>query len=183
MSLTKLEQFQQALDERARQHLLRKPVCIEQYRGRLISIAGVQYLNFSSNDYLGLATEPLVLQAFADAALSYGAGSSGSPMLTGYHSVHQQLCDTLCDWLGLEQVLLFSSGFAANQAMLLGLCADNELLVLDKPLSDALRRNDTEEFARIAYSSENFSTLGTMALDYARQGITSLEEVNRVTKD
>ena len=132
MSPTKLEQFQQALDERARQHLLRKPVCIEQYRGRLISIAGVQYLNFSSNDYLGLATEPLVLQAFADAALSYGAGSSGSPMLTGYHSVHQQLCDTLCDWLGLEQVLLFSSGFAANQAMLHTLAGKQDLLLLDK---------------------------------------------------
>ncbi len=57
-----------------------------------------------------------------------------------------------------------------------------ELLVLDKPLSDALRRNDTEEFARIAYSSVNFSTLGTMALDYAKQGITSLDEVIRVSE-
>ncbi|WP_348729908.1 ATPase, T2SS/T4P/T4SS family [Rheinheimera texasensis] len=57
-----------------------------------------------------------------------------------------------------------------------------ELLVLDKPLADALRRNDTEEFARIAYSSENFSTLGTMALDYAQQGITSLDEVIRVSE-
>ena len=53
---------------------------------------------------------------------------------------------------------------------------------LDKPLADALRRNDTEEFGRIAYNSPNFSTLGTMALDYAQQGITSLDEVIRVSE-
>lgn len=57
-----------------------------------------------------------------------------------------------------------------------------ELLVLDKPLADALRRNDTEEFARLAYNSPNFSTLGTMALEYAQQGITSLDEVIRVSE-
>lgn len=57
-----------------------------------------------------------------------------------------------------------------------------ELLVIDKPLADALRRDDTEDFARIAYNSPGFSTLGTMALDYARQGITSLEEVIKVSE-
>ena len=57
-----------------------------------------------------------------------------------------------------------------------------ELLVIDKPLADALRRDDTEEFARIAYNSSTFSTLGTMALDYAQQGITSLDEVIRVSE-
>lgn len=57
-----------------------------------------------------------------------------------------------------------------------------ELLVIDKPLADALRRDDSEEFARIAYNSANFSTLGTMALEYAQQGITSLDEVIRVSE-
>ncbi|MBN8446907.1 MAG: Flp pilus assembly complex ATPase component TadA [Gammaproteobacteria bacterium] len=57
-----------------------------------------------------------------------------------------------------------------------------ELLVLNKPLADALRRNDTEEFARIAYQSDDFRTLGSMALDYATQGITSLDEVIRVSE-
>ncbi|MFC0046702.1 GspE/PulE family protein [Rheinheimera tilapiae] len=57
-----------------------------------------------------------------------------------------------------------------------------ELLVIDKPLADALRRDDSEEFARIAYNSSTFSTLGTMALEYAQQGITSLDEVIRVSE-
>lgn len=132
MSQAKLAQLQHALSERAAKHLLRQPVTLDNYNGRLITINGRQYLNFSGNDYLGLATAPQVLQAFADGAAQYGAGSSGSPLVTGQHKVHQQLCDTLCEWLGVERALLFSSGFAANQAMLLTLADKQDLLLLDK---------------------------------------------------
>lgn len=57
-----------------------------------------------------------------------------------------------------------------------------ELLVMTKPLADALRRNDAENFVALAYQSEGFTSLGLMALDYARQGITSLEEVIKVSE-
>lgn len=132
MSQAKLAQLQHALSERAAQQLLRQPVTLDSYNGRLITINGQCYLNFSGNDYLGLATEPEVLQAFAEGAVKYSAGSSGSPLVTGQHKVHQQLCDTLCDWLGVERTLLFSSGFAANQAMLLTLADKQDVLLLDK---------------------------------------------------
>ncbi len=57
-----------------------------------------------------------------------------------------------------------------------------ELLVIDKPLADALRRDDSDEFSRLAYNKADFRTLGSMALDYARQGVTSLDEVIRVSE-
>ncbi|MGI5310587.1 GspE/PulE family protein [Rheinheimera sp. WS51] len=57
-----------------------------------------------------------------------------------------------------------------------------ELLVITKPLADALRRGDTEAFSNIAHASEDFVSLGTMALDYAQQGLTSLDEVIRVSE-
>lgn len=57
-----------------------------------------------------------------------------------------------------------------------------ELLLITKPLADALRRNDTAGFANLAHSSEGFTSLGTMALHYAQQGITSLNEVIRVSE-
>lgn len=132
MSADRLAQLQQALDKRAAQQLLRVPATVEQYSGRLLSVAGSSYLNFSGNDYLGLATEPEVLQAFADGARQFGAGSTGSPLVTGQHQVHQTLCDSLCDWLGFEQVMLFSSGFAANQTMLQTLAQKGDTLLLDK---------------------------------------------------
>jgi 8-amino-7-oxononanoate synthase len=132
MLQVKLAQMQQAVSERKAQQLLRQSVTIERYSGRLISIDGQQYLNFSGNDYLGLATDPEVLQAYADGALQYGAGSSGSPLITGQHFIHKQLADTLAQWLGVERVLLFSSGFAANQAMLNTLADKQDTLLLDK---------------------------------------------------
>lgn len=132
MPQAKLAQLSQALEQRAAQQLLRVPVTLERYDGRLLVVAGKSYLNFSANDYLGLATEPEVLQAFAEGAARFGAGSSGSPLVTGQHYVHQQLSDSLADWLGVERVLLFSSGFAANQAMLLTLSSKSDTLLLDK---------------------------------------------------
>ena len=54
--------------------------------------------------------------------------------------------------------------------------------MIDKPLADALRRDDSDEFSRLAYNKADFRTLGSMALDYARQGVTSLDEVIRVSE-
>lgn len=124
--------MRQALAEREASQLLRRSVTIERYSGRVLRVAGNSYLNFSGNDYLGLATEPEVIKAYAEGAAAFGAGSSGSPLVTGQHQVHQQLSDTLCDWLGVEQVLLFSSGFAANQTMLQTLAQKGDTLLLDK---------------------------------------------------
>ncbi|KKO46455.1 7-keto-8-aminopelargonate synthetase [Arsukibacterium ikkense] len=155
MAQAKLTQLQQALNERATQQLLRHPVTLDSYNGRDITVNGRHYLNFSGNDYLGLATAPEVLQAFADGAAKYGAGSSGSPLLTGQHKVHQQLSDTLCDWLEVERTLLFSSGFAANQAMLLTLADQQDVLLLDKlshaSLIDAARHSNAH-FKRFAHN-------------------------------
>lgn len=163
MLQNRLAQLQQALNERAAQHLLRKPVTLESYNGRLMTVSGQQYLNFSGNDYLGLATAPEVLQAIAEGATLYGAGSSGSPLVTGQHKVHQLLCDTLCDWLGVERALLFSSGFAANQAMLLTLAQQQDTLLLDKlshaSLIDAALHSKAD-FKRFAHN--DLSALSTL---------------------
>ena len=57
-----------------------------------------------------------------------------------------------------------------------------ELLVISKPLADALRRADTVAFANLAHHSDDFTSLGSMALQYAQQGVTSLDEVIRVSE-
>lgn len=128
----KLKQLQQALLQREALQLKRTPVTLQRYQGRMLTVASKDYLNFSGNDYLGLANDANVLQAYAEGALQYGAGSTGSPLITGQHSIHQQLNDSLCDWLGFDRTLLFSSGFAANQAMLMTLTDKDDLLLLDK---------------------------------------------------
>jgi 8-amino-7-oxononanoate synthase len=124
--------MQALLAQRQQASLLRQVKVLEQVKGRHLQTQGRNYLNFSGNDYLGLATEQSVIAALAEGAAQYGVGSTGSPLISGQHRAHQQLCDEICDWLQVEAVLLFSSGFAANQAMLLGLVAEHECLLLDK---------------------------------------------------
>ena len=121
-----------ALSERRANHLLRKRVCLPQGHGRLVSFDGKPFVNFSSNDYLGMASHPKVLKATQQALDKYGCGSSGSPLLSGYSHAQRELEDYLCQWLGFERCLLFNSGFAANTGVLQTLLNDQSLLVQDK---------------------------------------------------
>lgn len=128
----RLTRLQQAVIARQQAGLLRQSPAINTAQGRLLSVKGKAYLNFSGNDYLGLANSKALQAALTDGAGRYGVGSTGSPLVTGYHSAHADLSAQLAEWLGFERVLLFSSGFAANQTMLGSLAADNDLLLLDK---------------------------------------------------
>ncbi len=124
--------MQQWLAQRHDQGLYRQEQRLQPLPDGQLGFAGQTLLNFSGNDYLGLAHAPTLRQAFADAALRVGSAATGSPLVTGFQPAHKELSSVLCDWLGVEAVLLFSSGFAANQAMLGALVAPDELLLLDK---------------------------------------------------
>lgn len=124
--------MQAQLAERQQAGLFRQLPQLQQVKGRLLTCHGRDYLNFSGNDYLGLASDPKVVAALCQGATEYGVGSTGSPLISGQQLPHQQLCAEICDWLNVETVLLFSSGFAANQAMLSALVATDECLLLDK---------------------------------------------------
>lgn len=128
----RLTRLQQAVIARQQAGLLRQSPLISTAQGRLLCVKGKAYLNFSGNDYLGLANSKALQAALTDGGGRYGVGSTGSPLVTGYHSAHADLSAQLAEWLGFERVLLFSSGFAANQTMLGSLAADNDLLLLDK---------------------------------------------------
>jgi 8-amino-7-oxononanoate synthase len=73
-------------------------------------------LDLAGNDYLGLARHPEVTRAGADACLRWGAGSTGSRLVTGSTALHAELEAELADFCGFEAALVFSSGYAANLA-------------------------------------------------------------------
>ncbi|MGL4485428.1 MAG: 8-amino-7-oxononanoate synthase [Yersinia sp. (in: enterobacteria)] len=91
-----------------------------------------QYLNFSSNDYLGLSQDAAVIAAWQQGAQRYGVGSGGSGHVTGYSQPHARLEQQLADWLGYPRALLFISGYAANQALLAALTAADDRILADK---------------------------------------------------
>ena len=106
-----------ALDSRRQQNLLRQTSVIESSSGAMIEVDGQHYLNFSSNDYLGQRQQLPVMQAWVEGIAKYGVGSGASPLVTGHTRADQALQDYLAEQLNREKVMLFSSGFAANQAI------------------------------------------------------------------
>ncbi|MCV2885990.1 8-amino-7-oxononanoate synthase [Aestuariibacter sp. AA17] len=109
--------FEQALLAREREGLLRKRQSLAVSTGTLIDVAGQHYINFSSNDYLGLRQSMPVLQAWVDGLSLYGGGSGASPLVTGHTQAHLALETYLAEHLQRDNVVLFNSGFSANQAI------------------------------------------------------------------
>lgn len=88
-------------------------------------------LDLASNDYLGLARHPEVTEAAAAAARRWGAGSTGSRLVTGTTALHGELEAELAAFCGFEAALVFSSGYAANLAAVTALSSRDSLIVSD----------------------------------------------------
>ncbi|HVO44816.1 MAG TPA: 8-amino-7-oxononanoate synthase [Steroidobacteraceae bacterium] len=97
-----------------------------------IRIDGRCLIDFSSNDYLGLARHPALATAMSDCARSAGTGSGASHMVTGHCVEHQRLEEQLADFTGRERALLFSTGYMANLAIITTLAGKGESVLLDR---------------------------------------------------
>lgn len=126
------ERIAQALKQRRKQGLNRQSEVIFSGNQTVLEHQGKRYLNFSANDYLGLANDQSLVRAWQQGLSLYGCGSGASPLVTGYTPAHSNLAASLCDWLGYESATLFGSGFSANQALLFALLEKGDLLVQDK---------------------------------------------------
>jgi 8-amino-7-oxononanoate synthase len=124
--------LQSELNERAQQGLLRQRQILQSGQGRYITLNDRRYLNFSSNDYLGLASQPFLSKAWQEGLDKWGAGSGASPLVTGYTSAHASLEQTLAEWLHVESMLLFSTGFGANQAVIKALLQKEHIQYQDR---------------------------------------------------
>ncbi len=100
--------------------------------GRYISVDGRQYINFTSNDYLGLSDHPEILRAAQQAGERFGYGSTGSAFMSGFTSVHQELEYLVAEFTGQERALVFSSGYLANLAVPQSLLSRQDLIIQDK---------------------------------------------------
>ena len=87
-------------------------------------------LDLAGNDYLGLSTDPRVLEG-AVAALAWGAGSTGSRLVTGTTALHAELEAELAAFLGAHAALVFSSGYLANLGVVTALSGPGTLVVSD----------------------------------------------------
>lgn len=99
------------LDKR---RLYRRRRVVETPMSRVVSVDGRELLNFCSNDYLGLAADPRIAEAFRAGVGRWGVGAGASHLVCGHTAAHHELEDALAEFTGRERALLFSTGYGAN---------------------------------------------------------------------
>lgn len=121
-----------ALSQLRREHLWRVRQDVEALGTRTrVRVGGRLLVDFSSNDYLGLAHHPEVSAALREAA-DLGAGSAASHMISGHGPEHSRLEEDLARWTGRSRALLLSTGYMANLAALTTLAGRGERVLLDR---------------------------------------------------
>ncbi|MFI5609183.1 8-amino-7-oxononanoate synthase [Amycolatopsis sp. NPDC051903] len=100
--------------------------------------AQAEELDLAGNDYLGLARDKRVVGAAAAAAMRWGAGSTGSRLVTGSTELHAELEHELARFCGTQAALVFSSGFAANMGAVTALSGAESAIVTDKYIHASL---------------------------------------------
>jgi 8-amino-7-oxononanoate synthase len=97
-----------------------------------ITMNGRPLLNFSSNDYLGLANEPALKEAAMRAVEQYGAGAGASRLISGSLAPHHTLEEQLAAFKGVEAALSFATGYAAGLGAICALMGKGDVIILDK---------------------------------------------------
>ena len=117
---------------RAADGLFRTRTLLEGAQGVHPVIDGRRVLSFASNDYLGLAAHPGVVQALREAAREYGVGSGASHLLTGHSRPHRDLEQALAELTGRPRAVLFSTGYMANLAVVTALLDRHDAVFEDR---------------------------------------------------
>ncbi len=120
------------LHSRKSKGLYRDRLILEGSQGTNVSIAGQDYLSFCSNDYLGLANHPELIEAVCKGAQQYGVGAGASHLIIGHHTSHHKLEEMLADFTGFPRALLFSSGYMANAGVVSALVGRGDEIYSDK---------------------------------------------------
>lgn len=132
------ELFQEQLEALRAHSLHRKLRELGTAQGPEVEIVGKHLLNFSSNDYLGLAADPILREAAKAAIDQFGVGAGAPRLISGTQSPHVALESALAKWKRAPAAISFSSGYAAAIGALPALAAKEDLLILDKHCHAAL---------------------------------------------
>lgn len=140
--------FEQELSRRAAEHQLRTRIAIIPIDATHVQIEGKRYVNFASNDYLGLTHHPRLIQAAQQALEKYGAGSGASGLVSGFSEAHRSAEEAIARWKGTQAAVLLPSGYQAAHAMVQTLSIGGVRFLLDKlchaSLIDAVRASGAE---------------------------------------
>lgn len=130
------EKFFEFLEEKLRrlkeQNLYRSLKDVNSRDGMEITINGKKYINFSSNDYLGLSQHPLVKEAAMQAIKIFGCGGGASRLLAGGTVLNKELEKLLAQLKGTESSIVLNSGYTANTSLIPVLAEEEDIIFSDE---------------------------------------------------
>jgi 8-amino-7-oxononanoate synthase len=170
------QRIQKEIQQRKDNNLWRQRINVASPQGARIVVDGQTLLNFSSNDYLGLAQQS---DSLIVGAKAWGMGSGASHLVCGHSNAHQQLENALAKSVGYPRAILFANGYMANLAVLQTLLKRHDFLYQDKLNHASLidggllsncqvrryRHNDVEHLAHFLEGSKTKSPLSLVATD------------------
>jgi glycine C-acetyltransferase/8-amino-7-oxononanoate synthase len=129
---TILEFIEEELNSLKESGLYRFLKTIRKTDGRIIEIDGKEYLNFCSNNYLGLSNHPKVIEAAQAACKEFGAGCGASRLITGNTILHAELENRIAKFKGREAAIVFPTGYMANLGAITSLVDENDTVIIDR---------------------------------------------------
>jgi 8-amino-7-oxononanoate synthase len=186
------DELKQRLSALREQNLFRELRRVDSAQGTRIKIGGKSFLNFSSNDYLGLANHPALKEAAIRAVKKFGAGAGASRLICGSLAPFHELEESLAAFKQTEAALTFSTGYAAALGTITALCGKDDIIILDKlvhaclvdasKLSGAKLRifahndlDDLEEKLKWATSAARHSSLVTRHILIVTESVFSMD--------
>ncbi len=128
----------------------------------MVTVDGRQSVNLASNDYLGLAADPRLIDQVKAAVETYGTGSTGSRLLSGHRPLHRELEQAIAQLKGTEDAVVFSSGYLANLGAIAALVDSRDLILSDEYNHASLKSGAKLSGAKvIAYAHSNLTDLKT----------------------
>ena len=164
-----MEEMTRFLQAREQQGTLRTLTPLESRSGGVASVGGREYIDFSSNDYLGLSRHPALIAAAQQALQGYGVGAGASRLMSGDLTIHHQLECAIADFKGTEAALLFTSGYQANAGLLPALCSRHDVIY-----ADALAHASLLDGAQLSRAR---------LMRYPHNDMSRLEELLTATRD
>jgi len=155
---TSLDALRVQLAELDAAHLTRRRQVVDAVDGPRLTVGGETLLSFSSNDYLGLAQHPALVQAAQEAAAQYGVGAGAAALVSGHSAAHEALEHELADFIGMPRALYFGSGYLANVGLVPALVGRG-----DAVFSDALNHACLIDGARLSRAEVHVYSHNDMA--------------------
>jgi len=167
-------------------------------QGPRITIGGEEYINFSSNDYLGLANHPDLIRASQRAMEKFGFGSGASRLLCGGSSLHEELEKKTAKFKGTESALIFNSGYAANTGIIPAIAGEGDAIFSDElnhaSIIDGCRlsraktyvykHKDTEQLERFLKMSDGKQKIVVTDSVFSMDGdIAPLKRIHEICKE